>query len=59
MVKDKWVKFGALGGFGFVLGWALPEYLLRNEVSFTPFAGGLMFFIAALVMRSYFRKKKQ
>jgi hypothetical protein len=59
MMNDPWLKFGALGSIGFILGWTLPEYLTKNEISLTPFAGGLMFFVIALVMRHYFRKKKE
>lgn len=58
-MKDPWLKFGALGSIGFIPGWALPEYITKHEVTLTPFAGGLMFFIAALMMRSYFRKRKK
>lgn len=59
MLNDPWIKYGLLGGIGFITGWALPEYLIKNEITLIPIAGGLMFFIAALVMRSYIRKKKE
>lgn len=58
MTKDPWLKFGILGGIGFIAGWAVPEYLFKNEITLIPVAGGLMFFAAALIMRSYLRKKK-
>lgn len=55
MFKDPWVRYGALGGIGFVLGWAIPESLLNGEISWTPLAGGIAFFITALLARRYIR----
>ncbi len=55
MFKDPWVRYGALGAIGFVLGWAVPEYFIHDKVAFTPFAGGIAFFITALLVGRYLR----
>jgi hypothetical protein len=59
MTKDPWLRYGIFGGISFIFGWAVPEYFFKDEVTLIPFAGGLMFFVAALVMRQNFRKKKE
>ncbi len=59
MFKDPWVRYGVLGGIGFGLGWAVPEYVIHGKVAWAPFAGGIAFFITALLVRRHIRRMQR
>jgi hypothetical protein len=58
-MKDPWIFFGLMGGLGFILGWAVPAYLVNHEIVMSPIVGGVGFFLLAIAAKQIVRRMKK